>query len=139
MRVALFCHVAEELSNQDKQKELERQYSLLENYAQEHVFAIEYAFFFFFEFNFNDPDSVLLHLLQCVQMREFDLVLVEGRACLPIAEDERVPTIQVFLLCENTNLTFGTDDLVFTEKTLPDYKTKAYYPSKESNISLNLQ
>lgn len=140
VRVALFCHAAEELSEQDKQKELERQYSLLEHYAQEHGLAIEYAFFHTGGFNFNEPDDILLHLFQCVQIGEFDLILVECRECLPIMEMDPIPPIRVFLLNENRELTFGSsDDCILTEKILPGYRAKAYYPSRKSGVSLNLQ
>lgn len=100
MKAALFCHVEGSPSARDVQQELISQYILLERYARQHRLSIEYTAFHTGGFCLDPPDRVLSALLQQAQAKQFEVILVESKACFSHVPQSHLPSIQIVFVQE---------------------------------------
>lgn len=100
MNAALFCHAKGSPLARDVQQKLISQYILLERYARQRGFSIEYTAFHAGDFFLDPPDRVLSALLQQAQAKQFEVILVESKACFPHFLQSYLPSIQIAFLRE---------------------------------------
>lgn len=100
MKAALFCHVEGSPLARDVPQKLISQCILLERYARQHGFSIEYTAFHAGGFCLDPPDRVLSALLQQAQAKQFEVILVESKACFSRSLQSHLPSIQIIFLRE---------------------------------------
>lgn len=102
MKVAvLFCHSDEQAPNEVAEKELDRQYKLLSQYANEHGFELEHLFCHVGELDYEHPDDVLLRFLRGLQNSRSSIVIAETRDYFPDSQMRFIPPVQACFLKEH--------------------------------------
>lgn len=140
MKAALFCHAEGNHLDSKIQRELHRQYNLLEEYAHQQGFSIEYTAFHTDSFHLDSPDRVLLSLMQNAQAEKFDLILVESKTCFPLSQPDLLPPIRLFIQQEHQMLEIGTSSTPLIQPYQPQPVTATYIRhSPASSINLSMQ
>ena len=78
--VSIFCHVPNDMLEEDTLQELWRQHDRLAQEAARMGRAVEHCFFHIGELDLEKPDKVFLRLMQCAQAKELGLLLIENIA-----------------------------------------------------------
>ena len=141
MKAALFCHVDGDSLDAGVHQELNRQYALLEDYAHQQGYFIEYAAFHTGNFCLEPLDRVLLALLQHARAKDFDMILVESKACFPLSRPDRLPPIRLHFLQENQRLAVGTSTSSIFQQlpTFPDNVATYWRQGSTPTFAFSLQ
>lgn len=108
MNAALFCHAEGSSLEKEVQQELTSQYTLLDRYAHQQGFSIEYAAFHTGSLCTPLQDRVLSDLLQQAHAKQFEIILVKSKACFPHSLQAYLPPIQIAFLQEAQWLQAGS-------------------------------
>lgn len=106
--VSIFCHVPNDMPEEDKLQELRRQHDRLEQEAAQMGQAVEHCFFHVGEFDPEKPDKVFLRLMQCAQAKELGLLLIENMERFPLSQQAKIPQMEVYFVQEHQQETFGS-------------------------------
>lgn len=100
MKAALFCHANGSPLEREVQQELRSQYILLERYALQHGWFIEYAAFHAGGLCLDPPDRVLSAALRHAHAKRFQVILAKSKACFSSSLWSRLPPVQIVFLQE---------------------------------------
>ena len=120
--VSIFCHVPNDMLEEDTLQELWRQHDRLAREAARMGRAVEHCFFHIGELDLEKPDKVFLRLMQCAQAKELGLLLVENMERFPLSPQAKIPQMEVCFVQEHQQETFGALEIqVEMDEDIPQH------------------
>ena len=106
--ISIFCHAPNDMPEEDAVQELWRQHDQLAQEAARKGRPVEHCFFHVGEFNLEQPDKVLLRLMQYAQTGELGILLIENMDRFPLSHHAKIPQMKLFFVQENQQETLGS-------------------------------
>lgn len=120
--VSIFCHVPNDMLEEDTLQELWRQHDRLAQEAARMDRAVEHCFFHIGELDLEKPDKVFLRLMQCAQAKELGLLLIENIERFPLPPQAKIPQMEVYFVQEHQQEILGSLEIqVEMDKDIPQH------------------
>ena len=120
--VSIFCHVPNDMLEEDTLQELWRQHDRLAQEAARMGRAVEHCFFHIGELDLEKPDKVFLRLMQCAQAKELGLLLIENIERFPLPPQAKIPQMEVYFVQEHQQEILGSLEIqVEMDKDIPQH------------------
>ena len=120
--VSIFCHVPNDMLEEDTLQELWRQHDRLAQEAARMGRAVEHCFFHIGELDLEKPDKVFLCLMQCAQAKELGLLLIENIERFPLPPQAKIPQMEVYFVQEHQQEILGSLEIqVEMDKDIPQH------------------
>lgn len=120
--VSIFCHVPNDMLEEDTLQELWRQHDRLAREAARMGRAVEHCFFHIGELDLEKPDKVFLRLMQCAQAKELGLLLIENIERFPLPPQAKIPQMEVYFVQEHQQEILGSLEIqVEMDKDIPQH------------------
>ena len=120
--VSIFCHVPNDMLEEDTLQDLWRQHDRLAQEAARMGRAVEHCFFHIGELDLEKPDKVFLRLMQCAQAKELGLLLIENIERFPLPPQAKIPQMEVYFVQEHQQEILGSLEIqVEMDKDIPQH------------------